>query len=88
MKERTEWRGQSESQIVGEEKRNGRVVGAVEISKELAECRRLQRKNLSILGLLKKKVASVPQREQLASTPVPSLPKGKGTESSVQSTRS
>ena len=36
----------------------------------------------------KKSVASMPQREQLASMPDPSLPKGKGTEPSVQSTRS
>ena len=34
----------------------------------------------------KERVASVPQREQLASTPQPPLPKGKGTEPSVQST--
>ena len=55
MKKRTGWRGQSESQIVGEEKRNGRLVGAAETSKEHAEWRRLQRKCLSILGLLKRK---------------------------------
>ena len=30
----------------------------------------------------KERVASVPQREQLASTPEPPLPKGKGTEPS------
>ena len=36
----------------------------------------------------KERVAPVPQRKQLASTPEPPLPKGKGTESSVQSTRS
>ena len=36
----------------------------------------------------KVRVASVPQREQLARTPEPPLPKGKGTEPSVQSTRS
>ena len=36
----------------------------------------------------KKRMASVPQREQLASTPEPPLPKGKGTEPSVQSTKS
>ena len=36
----------------------------------------------------KKRVASVPQREQLTSTPEPFLSKGKGTEPSVQSTRS
>ena len=31
----------------------------------------------------KERVASVPQREQLASTPEPPLPKGKGTKSLV-----
>ena len=36
----------------------------------------------------KKRAASMPRREQLASMPDPSLPKGKGTEPSVQSTRS
>ena len=36
----------------------------------------------------KKGAASVPQREQLESTLKLSLPKGKGTEPSVQSTRS
>ena len=55
MEERTGWRGHNESQIVGEEKRNGRLVGAAETSKERAEWRRLQRKYLSILGLLRRK---------------------------------
>ena len=36
----------------------------------------------------KERVASVPQREQLASTPKPPLPKAKETESSVQSIKS
>ena len=36
----------------------------------------------------KERVAFVPQREQLASAPKPPLPKGKGIEPSVQSTRS
>ena len=36
----------------------------------------------------KERVASVPQREQLASTPEPPLPKEKGTETSTQTTRS
>ena len=40
---------------VREEKRNGRFVSADETSKELAEESRLQRKNLSILGLPKRK---------------------------------
>ena len=53
MEERTGWRGPNESQIVGEEKRSGRLVAAAETSKERAEWRRLQRKNLSILGLPK-----------------------------------
>ena len=55
MEERTGWQGQNESQIIGKEKRNSRLVGAAETSKELAEWRRLQRKNLSILGLPKRK---------------------------------
>ena len=36
----------------------------------------------------KERVASVPQREHLARTPEPPLPKGEGTELSVKSTRS
>ena len=36
----------------------------------------------------KKRVASVHQRKQLASTPKPPLPRGEETELSVQSTRS
>ena len=39
----------------GEEKRNGRFVGAAKMSKELAEWCRVQWKNLSILGLPKRK---------------------------------
>ena len=55
MEERTGWRGQNESQTGGEEKRNGRLYGAAETSKERAEWRRLQRKNWNILGLPKSK---------------------------------
>ena len=55
MEERTKWQEQSESQIEGEEMRSGRLVDAAETSKERAEWRRLQRKNLSILGLLKRR---------------------------------
>ena len=36
-------------------KRNGRLVGVAETSKEHAEWRRLQQKNLSMLSLLKRK---------------------------------
>ena len=63
IKEKTRWQGQSESQRGGEEKRGDRLIGAAETSKEFVEWRKLQRKNLSILGLLKKKVALLPQRE-------------------------
>ena len=55
MEERTGWRGQSESQTGGEEKKNGRLYGVAKTSKERAEWRRLQRKNLSTLGLPKRK---------------------------------
>ena len=55
MEERTGWRGQNESQIIGEEKKNGRLYGVAETSKERAEWRRLQRKNWNILGLPKRK---------------------------------
>ena len=55
MEERTRWRGQNKSQIIGEEKRNGRFYGAAETSKERAEWRRLQQNNLNILGLPKRK---------------------------------
>ena len=55
MEERTGWRGQSESQIIGEEKKNGRLYGVAETSKERAEWRRLQRKNWNKLGLPKRK---------------------------------
>ena len=55
MEERTGSRGQNESPTGGEEKRNGRLYGAAETSKERAEWRRVQRKNLNILGLPKRK---------------------------------
>ena len=55
MEERTGWQGQNESQIIGEKKRNDRLFVAAETSKEHAEWRKLQRKNLSILGLPKRK---------------------------------
>ena len=58
-------RGQNESQTEGEEKRNGRLVSAAETSKERAKWRRLQRKNLNILGLPKRK--EWPQRHRISS---------------------
>ena len=55
MEERTGWRRQDESQTGGEEKKNGRLVGAAKTSKERSEWRRLQQKNWSKLGLPKRK---------------------------------
>ena len=78
MEERIEWRGQSENQIGGKEKWQTCWC-----------CRDQQRAcRMAQASAEKKKVASVPQREQLASTPKPSLPKGKGAEPPVQSPRS
>ena len=65
MEERTGRRGQNESQTGGEEKRNGRLVGAAETSKEREEWRRLQRKNWNKLGLPKRK--EWPQRHRESS---------------------
>ena len=55
MEKRTGWQEQNESQIVGEQKRNGRLIGADETSKNRGEWHRLQQKNLSIPGLPKAK---------------------------------
>ena len=53
--ERTGWQRQSESRREVDEKKNGRLVGAAKTSKELAEWRRFQRKNVIKLGLPKRK---------------------------------
>ena len=53
--EMTDWRGQNNNQMGGEEKRSGGLAGAAETSKKRAEWGRLQRKNFNILGLLKRK---------------------------------
>ena len=87
MGERTGWRGQNESQIIGEEKwqtcwccrDQQRACRTAQASAEKIE---------HAEPTEKERVASVPQREQLARTPEPPLPKEQGTEPSVQSTRS
>ena len=86
MEERTGWPGQNESQIIREEKwqtcwccRDQRI--ACRMAQASAE-------KLEHTGPTEKeRLASVPQREQLARTLEPPLPKGKETEPSVQSTR-
>ena len=89
MEERTGWRGQNESQTEGKEKRNGRLAGAAETSKKRAEWRRLQQKNLSILGLPKRKEWPHCHRESSWQGRRSRLcQKEKKTEPSVQSTRS
>ena len=56
LKYEEKWRReQYESQIVEEERRSGRLVGAVETNKERAEWCRLYRKYWNKLGLLKRK---------------------------------
>ena len=76
---------QSENQKGGEGRRNGRLIGAAQTKEEVAEWRRLQRKNLEHTGPAKKEcAASVPQNEQLARIPELPLLKGKETEPSVQ----
>ena len=42
------WRRQNKNQMVEEEKRSGRLVDAAETSKERAEWRKFQRKNLRL----------------------------------------
>ena len=87
MEERTRWRGQSENQIEGKENRNGRLVGAAETSKELAKWRRLQWKNLNILGMLKGKGCLSAKERAVDKYARAIFAKGKGTEPSVQSIR-
>ena len=84
MEERTGWRGQNESQRRREEKwqtcwccrDQQRACRMTQASAEKLEHTRPAEKE---------RVALVPQIEQLARTPEPPLPKGKGTEPSVQS---
>ena len=82
MEERTEWRRQNESQIEGEEKWQAFWCSR----NQQRACRMAQAsvEKLEHTGLdEKERVALMPQREQLASTPELSLPKPKGTELSV-----
>ena len=87
MKERTGWRGQNESQIVGEGKWQ-----TCWYCRDQQRARRMAQASAEKLEHTgpaeKKRVASMPQREQLASRSDSSLPKGKGAEPSVQRTRS
>ena len=87
MEERKGWRGQNESQIEG----GGKWQTCWCCRDQQRACRMAQAlaKKLEHTGPAEKeRVASVPQRKQFESTPEPPLPKRKGTEPSIQSTRS
>ena len=47
--------GENRATVGEEEKKSGKLIGVTKTSKELAEWRRLQPKNLNILGLAKRK---------------------------------
>ena len=84
--ERTEWRGQNESQI-GEEK--WQACWCCRDQKRACRVAQASAEKLEHTGPAEKeRVALVPQRKQLASMPKTPLPRGKRTEPSVQSTRS
>ena len=64
------------------------LVGAAETGRELAEWRRLGRKNLNKLSRpAEKRATSASLSEQLARTPEPPSSKGKGAEPSVEIAR-
>ena len=87
MEERTGWRGQNESQKIGEEK--CQTCWCCRDQQRACRMAQTSAKKLEHTGPAeKRRVASAPQREQLARMPEPPLPKEKGTEPSVQSTRS
>ena len=76
MEKRTEWRGQNENQIgVEEEWQTSRCCRDQQRACRMAQA---SAKKLEHTGPAEKKmIGSVPQTEQLASTPEPFLPKGK-----------
>ena len=86
-KERTGWRGHSESQIGREEKWQ-----TCWCYRDQQRAYRMAQDSAEILEHTgpaeKKRMASMPQRESSWQVRQSRLPKGKGTEPSVQSTRS
>ena len=87
MEERTGWRGHSKSQIGGEEK--WRTCWHCQDQQRACRMVQASAKKLEHTGPAEnKRVALVRQREQLASTQEPYLPKGNRIELSVRSTRS
>ena len=79
MVEGTGWRGQNESQIVGEEK--WQTLWCCQDQQRPYRMAQASAEKLEHTGRAEKvRVASVPRREQLARTPEPPLPKAKETE--------
>ena len=75
MEERTGWRGQNESQIVGEEK--WQAWWCCRDQQRACRMAQASAKKLGHTGPAEKeRVASVPQSEQLVRTPEPPLPNG------------
>ena len=85
MEERTGRRGQNESQTGGEEK--WQTCWCCRDQQRASKMEQVSAEKLEHTGPTEiERVASVPQKEQLARTPEPPLPKG--TKQSVQITRS
>ena len=81
------WQGQNKGQIDGEEK--WQACWCCRDQQRACRMAQTSVEKLEHTGPTEKeRVASVLQREQLTSMPKPLLPRGKGTELSVQSTRS
>ena len=77
MKERTEWRESDRR----EREEKWQTCWCCRDQQRACRMTQALAEILEHIGPVKKKrVASIPQREQLASTPEPSLPKGKETE--------
>ena len=87
MEERIGWREQKESQTVVKEK--WQTLWCCRDQQRACRMTQASAEKFERTGPAEKeRMTSVPQREQLASTPQPPLTIGKGTEPSVQSTRS
>ena len=88
MEKRTGWREQNESQRRRREEK-WQSCWCCRDQQRASRMAQVSAEKLEHTGPAEKEsVASVPHREQLASTPEPPLPKGKGTEPSVECTRS
>ena len=80
--ERTEWRGQNESKI---EEEKWQTCWCCRDQQRACRMAQASAEKLEHIGPAEKeRVASVPQREQMARTPEPPLARGKGTKPSLR----